>query len=182
MKWKLNTSSIQWHKIGILAPKVINRGMAENGNNGRTKSSRENITFHSYITSTLGNLWQVVNSKEIGWQHCYGTIRDCSSHGSSLGLGLIPPSSFPQLIHIWAFNQLLRSPLYIQIHTYRFSHCPLIATLPGTQVFFWYLGGSLPDPRSLAFCMHLKVASLGWIQCLLPSGAMVFLAVGVKGI
>lgn len=140
--------------------------MQRNSTSTSPDSSKENISTWRSMCSIWNNLWQDVNSKEIGKLCPCGSIDGCSFHGFTRDLDLLPPYIFPQMIHMPDLTKPLGSlASHIWLHIHRFTHCPLSGTLPS-------LPGILlkSDPEALPFCIYLKPAQHGWWKGLLPAG------------
>lgn len=75
-------------------------------------------------------MFQVLNSKGVTWLQLCDTFGGCNFYDFFLWLSLLTPCSFPWRSHDPGFCHLPESPLHLQLHPRRFTHCPLWGTLP----------------------------------------------------
>lgn len=87
-------------------------------------------------------------------------------------LSLLIPFGFLQIFYIPGFFNFLGSQIDFQLLFHGFMHSPVGDTLPGLLGLSWNLGGSFPDPVTVAFCMPVKPAPHRWPQGLLPAQAV----------
>jgi hypothetical protein len=91
----------------------------------------------------------------------------CSPHGHYLRLDLLIVCGFPQqMFHISSFSNFLGSPLQLRLHPHSCKDSDPATHYLASYAFLWNLGGSLYDPKTLAFCMPPKPASHRWHQSL----------------
>lgn len=127
--------------------------------NSRLKLSRANIKSCPSASRTQGKLQWDSNSRHLMWPHPECTAIDCSLHGFSLGLALLPPFSFPQQIfHIFYTSNSLRLSLCFGFSLT--ASCSAVSWIHcmGFQVF-WNVGKYIHSPATLTFCIPVKIES-----------------------